>query len=146
MASFTVEIDDVAAKAMLANLANKPNELKPLLATIGAELLLSTRSRFDDSKGPHNERWDDPISKAYKAYKAAHSGGDKPNIFSKIMRDTITTDVGSDELTIGSNVEYARRRQLGGSPAKDPARPFLGISSEDDKFINDAVADFLARN
>ncbi len=145
MASFTVEIDDAVAKAMLANLANKPNELKPLLAAIGAELLISTRDRFDTSTGPDGQRWADPISAAYRAYKASKSGGNKPNIFSKIMRDTITMDVGSDELTIGSNVEYARRRQLG-MGSNEPARPFLGISSGDEKFINDAVADFLARN
>ena len=56
-------------------------------------------------------------------------------------------DVSGDELTIGSNVVYAKRRQLGGgSKGRDPARPFLGVSDADKQFINDAVAEFLARN
>ena len=55
-----------------------------------------------------------------------------------------------DTLVIGNTMEYAAMMQFGGSRADYPqlwgdipARPFLGISDEDEKMILSVIGDYL---
>ena len=57
--------------------------------------------------------------------------------------------VGAKTVKLGSNVEYARIHQKGGMAGrgrkvKIPARPYLGVSKEDWKEIEDTISDFIS--
>ena len=72
------------------------------------------------------------------------------------MRDTnrlmnsITYNAGSNEVEVGTNVEYAAIHQEGGTAGRGggvriPARPFLGVSQEDEAEIIDIMNDYIGR-
>lgn len=143
MTSFTVEINDTAINIALERLVKRGDDLRPLFGEIGAELKRTTRLRFDDQKDPDGKTWD-PLSEAYDVWKHR-----KPLPVDKILhlrldlRDTITTEVSTDSLMIGSNVLYARAHQLGYPKRNLPARPFLGLSEDNKDFILEAGMDYL---
>lgn len=72
---------------------------------------------------------------------------------SKILRTTINYNATAEGVDIGSPQDYAGTQQFGAaarsfkggkSPwGNIPARPFLGVSSDDEQLIVDATLDFL---
>lgn len=66
------------------------------------------------------------------------------------LADQIYPQVIGNELIVGSAMKYAAMQQFGGAKAKFPnlwgdipARPFLGISDEDERTIVDVIRDYL---
>nr|WP_308700766.1 phage virion morphogenesis protein [Pseudoalteromonas haloplanktis] len=66
-----------------------------------------------------------------------------------ILRDTFAYNVGDESLEFGTNMEYGAIHQFGGNSdmiprlAAIPARPFLGLSQDDEKEVIEILSDFL---
>ncbi|MFV1598663.1 MULTISPECIES: phage virion morphogenesis protein [unclassified Phaeobacter] len=112
--------------------------LAELADDAGAVLESSTRRRFDTAVAPDGDRWA-PWSESYDETRDhdVHSllvdEGD--------LRDSIASYASESEVQVGSNLVYAAHHQIGGDKIDSgiPARPYLGVSNEDELDLYDLV-------
>ncbi len=159
-----VVVEDAGVRRAMRRLGRQNSELvQSALKNIGEQLLKSTRKRFDDGVDPAGQPWA-PLNPAYKAGKkgnkilvgAGMRGG---------LLGTIVYLVTGSRLMIGTNKVYAAIHQFGGviqprsggylvfrlggrlvhaKKVTIPARPFLGISTEDRTEIEMVIRDHIA--
>ena len=103
----------------------------------GAILESSTRDRFEIKSAPDGAAWV-PWSEAYDDTREDHHSllveeGD--------LRDSIASYSTGVEVHVGSNLIYAAHHHFGGDEIGSgiPARPYLGISDEDEIDLADLV-------
>lgn len=137
--NFTVSTTGTEAIARaLVGLQLRAANLREPLAEIGAMLLTSTQDRFEKEQGPDGSPWAPLVAPVGRP----------------ILRDTVrlfqslTYAVGRNQVEVGSNVVYARIHQLGGQTgrghaAEIPARPYLGMSDDDEREALEIVNDYL---
>ncbi|HFE31939.1 MAG TPA: phage virion morphogenesis protein [Gammaproteobacteria bacterium] len=156
MSGATLVYDDGDVLARLNRLASF--DASSMLTDIGETLVSSTTQRFVDGKGPDGSPWE-PLA---ESTRLARVGGGKKSrkkdgsfragalrvldnmkvlVDRGHLRDSITYQVGTDEVAVGSNKAYAAIHQFGGQAGRGqavtiPARPFLGISADDEREIN----------
>ncbi len=163
-----IEVDDREVMEALKQLQAKIGDLSPVLREIGEDLVESTKQRFADSRGPDGTVWpaNSPVTIARmlganpRNFKkdgglskagAARMDGKKPLIGeTRRLSEEIHYQIHGDTLEIGSNLEYAAMQQFGGTKAEFPhlwgdipARPFLGLSNEDEAKIIETVKRYL---
>ena len=109
--------------------------------------MISTAGRFDREEAPDGTPWE-PLSPKYRQRKMRIFGEDKILRLRGYLRDTIRYQASDTELRLGSNRVYAALHQFGGHfrafgthDAVMPARPYLGLSNEDQQEILDTVQD-----
>lgn len=148
-------------RALFARLREQTDDLRPILNAIGNELTESAKTRIADEKqSPDGTPWPGYVKPDYAALK--RSGIKRKNLAPGVndwvlmpsgggllehsgnLLQSITYNVGRNEVNIGSNEEYARRHQKGGGGI--PARPYLGVSSDDANAINKLIRDALDAN
>lgn len=155
----TIKFDGHDVQTALAQTLAALQDPRPMLEKIGEELAESTMRRFPQGRGPDGVPW----AKKSAVTVANHPrGGTKPLIGeSKTLSTTISHKVPGNTVVVGSNAVQAAVMQFG-APAgslwrgKDrrgrnamapwgdiPARPFLGVSAEDEQTVLDVVADYL---
>ena len=137
-------------------MVRRGDDLSPLMRDIGEELLNSTRERFRAEVAPDGSPWA-PLSPATRRRKRRNA--DKVLTESGDLGRYITVRATRDSVEIGSTRIYAgahqfgtRRGQYGADRAGRPipwgdipARPFLGLSSDDLRRIRERVADYITR-
>lgn len=147
-AAFIIEATGAQAiERRLAGLSRAFGDLEPLMAGIGLYLEGATIDRFDREQAPDGKAW-------AKSGRAREEGG-KTLSDSGQLRGSITSDPSSNQVAVGTNKIYAGVHQFGATiSAKSapflmfnlpgglglrkvkevqiPARPFLGLSSEDE--------------
>lgn len=153
----TVELSrfDRAAEGM-AMMSDRAADLSPLMANIGMLLEGSARDRIESTNvAPDGVAWP-------KSMRAEEKGG-KTLFDSGLLAASLTNQPSANQVEIGSNRIYAGVHQLGmtilpkaGSvltftlangttvsvaSVTIPARPYLGISDDDEVEINALVAD-----
>lgn len=131
--------------------------LRPLIP----RLVNNTQDRFDSEQDPEGQPWA-ALSPAYAAIKKGrgilHESG--------ILQRTIAGDLRGDAIMIGSVQPYAAAHQFGATikprtqralrfrtgrgtafaaSVRIPARPFLGVSREDERDIFEHLEDFFIR-
>ena len=127
-------------------------DLRPLMDELGAAVASQTQRRIDSEKtGPDGSPWE-PWSASYAATRHHNQG---LLVGSGALRDSIGHVVGlsGDFAEIGSNLVYAAAHQYGldmsivGSRRRVtiPARPYLGISAENEADLVALVDDFVDR-
>lgn len=134
-------------------------DMTPLLAGIGQHIVDSTLLRFDFEETPDGEPWQKSIRAQLEGGKTLQDRGH--------LRDSYTYNViSNDAVEAGSNLIYSAIHQYGGTiEAKDasalkfkvgdrwvqkqsiemPARPALGINSDDENDIDELTKDFIER-
>lgn len=139
--SIKTNIRDLASvgKKLDAVLARAGN-FEPMLDDIGGYLVFSTQQRFETGRGPDGAPWKPSI-------RALAQGG-QTLVDQAFLVQSITHNAGSDRVVVGSNLIYAAIHQEGGKAGRNqsvdlPARPYLGISPEDDLEIGRIVDDHL---
>jgi len=145
--SALVTWDDREITRALQKLNAATGNLTPALKEIGEVLKESTIERFDTTTAPDGSKWELNSVLSTLLYK----DGDRPLTDEGTLGNTIFYQVnGKDSLEIGSPMEYAAMQQFGGTKAEFPhlwgdipARPFLGISSEDERKINEILDEHL---
>ena len=136
---------------------------KPLLTSIGNELITSVSRRFETGTAPDGSRWPESL-------RVKMTGG-LTLVENHRLWDSISdtgAQVSSRSVEIGTNVEYAAIHQFGGviraRRAKAlrvpgigfrravhhpggtiPARPYLGLSDTDERVIQDLTEDWLRK-
>ncbi|MDG9793783.1 phage virion morphogenesis protein [Brucella anthropi] len=159
--SLEVEISDKAVQQAFTRLITVMGDTTPIMSAIGSGLVGSTHRRFVSQKSPDGVAW-----------KALNSEYKKTKRNSRILtesgrlRDSINHRAGRDQVTVGTNAKYAAVHQLGATIkpksashlvfrlasgivlAKSvtiPARPYLGISDDDQVMISETVFSALQR-
>ncbi len=145
----TVEFNDREVLDALQSLHQRMNDLTPVLQDIGEYLTTSTKDRFAAGIGPDGNAWDQNSDVTLERKR-----GTKPLIGeTHRLSNELSYFIGNNELTFGSPLEYAAVQQFGadqgdfghGSPWGDiPARPFIGISDDDQVEILDIINSYLA--
>lgn len=137
-----VEWDDREVIKALQKLQAAAGDVSPALKEIGEVLLKSTKERFETGTSPDGSQWADN-----EPSTIARKGRNKP-LFDQgiLMREIHYDPPSNNELVFGSSMEYAAMQQFGGTKDEFPnlwgdieARPFLGVSEEDDVEILNIV-------
>ena len=158
---FTVEIKNDAVSAGLVQLAAQMGDMSPVMNQIGEYLVMSTKERFKKGTSPEGAKWAPKSPTTLARYGARKSNRvDIRPLFgpSGMLSTQIFHESTRDQTAVGSNLVYAAVMQFGAAKGQFgemdnrspipwgniPARPFLGISAEDETNILALIADFLA--
>lgn len=141
----------------LREIALRAGSLRPVFKVMAKTLALSTEKRFSAETGPDGEKWQGVKTATRRRKK-------NPKILTEStkLRDGIHEEISDDTLLFGSDSPYGAIHQLGGKfsvkrrgskrgkrarkgPGKItmPARPFLGISVQDEADLLDDVGQYL---
>lgn len=159
--SITATINDAQVQRAFRSLSFLMGNTQPVMAAIGTELVGSTHQRFITQTDPDGQAWQ-TLNTDYAATKR----NSRILTESSRLRDSINDQAGQDEVRVGSNVIYAGVHQEGATiepkngdylwfrigdrliRAKSvtlPARPYLGISADDESAIAEIVFGFVER-
>ncbi len=107
---FSVRLDD-DARGALSGMAAAARDLRPAMDLIGEMLMTATDQRFVTETDPDGGAWT-PLAPATvkRKAKAGHEGMLQ---WSGRLRGSITRQVESDSVTVGTNVAYAAAQQFG---------------------------------
>jgi len=166
----TVELDSRAVLAALEALRDKAVNLGPAMREIGERLTETTQARFGASTGPDGQRWAPNSQATILDYLAGKSGSygktgkltkkgagsamsKRPLVASGLLQGSIHWQLidGGQGVAVGTDrfadawEGGAAVHQFGSRDGKIPARPFLGISGEDERTILDILARHLGR-
>ena len=158
-----IELQDQEARGTLRRLTNIGTDLSPITSTIAAHLKRITEDAFKEEKDPAtDEPWANlsgvTLEKRKKSGHVNRAGRAKKLQVTRHLLDSIVADHDSNSAVVGTNLKYAATHQFGalkgqyGFFAFDtragafevpwgdiPARPFLGISTSDQKDIEGLV-------
>ena len=156
-----IELDDTDIRHTFNRLLQAGADMQPLMRNIGETLLNSTRERFKDEESPDGATWE-PLSAITKKIKKKNQ--DKVLTQDGHLAGQLTYRANPKYVEIGSTRIYASVHQFGATikpkngaalvfgpeggkiyarSVTIPARPYLGVSSEDRTTIVDAVNDYL---
>ena len=160
-ASIEVRIEDREVASAFARLAGVMSDTTPVMAAIGTGLVASTHRRFVSQTDPDGRKWE-ALHPDYRPVKR----NSRILTESGRLRDSISSEPTQDTVRVGTGVVYGAIHQFGGTivpknathlvfrlatgvaQAKSvtlPARPYLGISDDDEEMIADTVFGFIER-
>ena len=118
-------------------------DLRAALDRIGAIVESQTQERIArGKKSPQDENWE-PWS---DDYAETRSGRHSLLVGEGDLLRSIEHEVdGADVLLVGSNLVYAGALQFGNEGRGLPARPYIGVSSDDADEIEKAISDWMQR-
>jgi len=137
-ASITVDYDSREVLSYLRRLGEHIDDLTPLMAEIGEYLAESTRQRFDQQQAPDGTPWA-PLSPAYAKRKPKNA--DKILVLDEILKGDFNYRAGAKEVAVGTARVYAATHQFGRDNI--PARPFLGLSADDEQEVLEIIKDYV---
>lgn len=101
----------------LKQLAERGNDITPVLDELGEDEVTRVMLRFENSEAPDGSIWED---------LKVRDG--KPLMDTGRLYQSVVAHVANDSLQVGTNVSYAPYHQFGTQHI--PARPFLGVSDD----------------
>ncbi|SDY24108.1 phage virion morphogenesis protein [Nitrosomonas sp. Nm58] len=147
--SFEISYEDARIRASLQRLMALGRDQSKVMQAIANKLEQSTRQRFISQSGPDGEKW--------KPSLRAQLTGKRTLIQDRHLLDSVAHASGSDFAEVSVNRVYAAIHQFGGViKAKNgkglrfrlangefvlrksvtiPARPYMGISTQDENWI-----------
>lgn len=148
-AKVRVELDDRAAQGLLDRVAAGARIARPLFTEIGSALEASTRERIQTTKrAPDGTPWLD-ISPAWIKRKRERGHSEGILTMRGDLLNSIAFEAGDAFVDIiAGPTNYAAIHQFGGEAGRGrktniPARPYLGLSDEDQTEIREATDDWL---
>lgn len=151
-ATISLTVQDDRVRRALTGLASQSRDLQEPFEEIGASLLTSTQQRFEDEEDPEGDSWPELAPRTQRRIVNGRPRGGAHILrvsTSAGLYGSLTYLATATDLRLGSNKEYAAIHQLGGTedmppgPAAVPARPFLGISRDDEQEIGHILIDHL---
>lgn len=148
--SYKTTINDADMREKLAELVERMANRQGFHKNVGEHLLNSTDERFDSETAPDGSRWK-TLSLVTRDLRMRRNGNAPMTILrvSGALRGSINMVASQDEVRVGSPLVYAAIHQLGGQAGRNkkvtiPARPYLGLSSEDETEIFAIAEDWFA--
>ena len=151
----TISVEDAAARAMLNKLGQM--DTAPLMRRLGERIQAWTQDRFDanQQQAPDGTPWA-KLNPKYAQNKPRHLQNRKLTLSGHLRKSIRWQLLDSQSVLVGTNVKYAAIHQFGGTirPKKGkalafggrfvqsvtiPARPYLGISEQDNKEIREII-------
>jgi phage virion morphogenesis protein len=149
--SFDLRQLDAVRNNVLSVAALSDEKRGKLLKSIGVEIEAQSTERFDTKTDPQGNKWKD-IDEATKAYYKARLASGKtdgkpqpPLVFTGDLRMSITSEVqsGGWSVIVGAAKEYANVHQYGFEKRNIQARPYIGISAENEREIEEIIRAYL---
>lgn len=153
-----IEVRDNGVQNALQALAKRVSNMKPVLQTIGEDIMERTKERFVTGAGPDGRRWQGNSVATIQALLARSSkskgfylkdgktlskkaqtslAGKKVLVNTGDLASKFHVSANANSVTVGSSMIYAAMQQFGGKKSKFPnlwgdipARPFLPIKSD----------------
>ena len=149
MANNPIEIkfDNQEVNKRLLELAQRGENLRPLMKNIAGILAYSTEKNFANEGRP--DKWLDLSERTKKQRKkTGHWPGQILQVSGQLA-SSINTYYDDESAVIGSNLDYAAIHQLGGQAGKNksvsiPARPYLLLTDENLEEILEATEGFFS--
>jgi phage virion morphogenesis protein len=157
MTLIQIKVDDSELQSAFAQLTQRMDDLQPVMTSIGEYMVRATDDRFRNQQDPEGNPWA-PLSAATLAVKR----NNKILTERGRLRGSITYKATSNSVEIGTNLIYAPTHQFGATiraknkkylywkgashPVKEvviPARPFLGVSEQDEQKILGIIENYL---
>ena len=141
-----IKIDNQEVNQRLLELAQRGENLRPLMKNIAGVFAYSTEENFANEGRP--DKWLDLSERTKKQRtKTGHWPGQILQVSGQLA-SSINTYYDDESAIIGSNLDYAAIHQLGGQAGKNksvsiPARPYLKLSDDDFVEILDISTSFL---
>ncbi|WP_051249153.1 phage virion morphogenesis protein [Inquilinus limosus] len=159
MVGISTRVDSAVVQAALGRVSERMTNARGLYDNIGAAMVVSTQARFEREQAPDGSPWP-------KSLRALIEGGNTLRLSGRLYQ-SITHLADDHGVEWGSDVEYARIHQMGGTivpkaagalhfklpgdlgwrmaaSVKMPARPYLGIDDDDTAEIVAQAEDWLA--
>ena len=141
-----IKIDNKDVERKLLELAQKGENLRPLMKNIAGIFASATEENFKNEGRP--DKWTE-LSEATKKQRTKQKKWPGQILqVSGQLASSISTQYDDESAVIGSNLDYAAIHQLGGQAGKNkkveiPARPYLKLTDDNFNEILDATKNFL---
>ena len=141
-----IKIDNNDVERKLLELAQKGENLRPLMKNIAGIFASATEENFKNEGRP--DKWTE-LSEATKKQRTKQKKWPGQILqVSGQLASSISTQYDDESAIIGSNLDYAAIHQLGGQAGKNkkveiPARPYLKLTDDDFNEILDATKQYL---
>ena len=141
-----IKIDNNDVERKLLKLAQKGENLRPLMKNIAGIFASATEENFKNEGRP--DKWTE-LSEATKKQRTKQKKWPGQILqVSGQLASSISTQYDDESAVIGSNLDYAVIHQLGGQAGKNkkveiPARPYLKLTDDDFSEILDATEHYL---
>lgn len=141
-----IKIDNKDVDRKLLELAQKSENLRPLMKNIAGIFASATEENFKNEGRP--DKWTE-LSEATKKQRTKQKKWPGQILqVSGQLASSISTQYDDESAVIGSNLDYAAIHQLGGQAGKNkkveiPARPYLKLTDDDFNEILDATEHYL---
>ncbi|MGN1276404.1 MAG: phage virion morphogenesis protein [Floccifex sp.] len=141
-----IKIENKEVTAKLLELAERGENLRPLMKNIAGILASSTEDNFREEGRP--DKWVDLAESTKKKRAKQRKWPGQILQVSGQLASSISTQYDDESAVIGSNLDYAAIHQLGGQAGKNknveiPARPYLKLTDDDLNEILDATEHYL---
>lgn len=129
-----IKIDNKDVDRKLLELAQKSENLRPLMKNIAGIFASATEENFKNEGRP--DKWTE-LSEATKKQRTKKKKWPGQILqVSGQLASSISTQYDDESAIIGSNLDYAAIHQLGGQAGKNkkveiPARPYLMLTNDD---------------
>ena len=138
-----IKIDNNDVERKLLELAQKSENLRPLMKNIAGIFASATEENFKNEGRP--DKWTE-LSEATKKQRTKQKKWPGQILqVSGQLASSISTQYDDELAIIGSNLDYAAIHQLGGQAGKNkkveiPARPYLKLTEDDfDEILQETV-------
>ena len=141
-----IKIDNNDVERKLLELAQKSENLRPLMKNIAGIFASATEENFKNEGRP--DKWTE-LSEATKKQRTKQKKWPGQILqVSGQLASSISTQYDDESAVIGSNLDYAAIHQLGGQAGKNkkveiPARPYLKLTDDDFEKILTETENFL---
>lgn len=135
---FTITHDLPLLQDNVEKLQDKLGDLTPLMEDIGAVLENSTRQRFADKQAPIGTAWANLMPNTLK--QKDNTGGGIL-VASGNLAQSIAYHADKYSTSVGTSESYGAYHQFG--TAHMVARPFLGLSRQDEDSIYKLINEYL---
>ena len=144
--SITVNIQ--LAQDRIEQVGHKLDNMRPVLASISNMMLDAVERNFATETDPETGlRWT-PLAASTQRQRARKGKTGKILQVTGGLVASITPQYGNDYAIISTNKIYAAIHHFGGNTGRGhaaniPARPYLALSKQDERDINDTVSNYL---
>lgn len=144
-----IVLSDSPVLQVLGSLLDKLDDLSDPMNDIAAVLESATEGAFEAEADPVTGQAWQSLSDAYLKANPKRQGGKILQASAGGLAASVTADSGDFWAAIGSNKIYAAIHQFGGTddmpagPAGIPARPYLGVSREDEQSMLGILGEYL---